>query len=154
MPMIQQEQASAIASNHKLEEMAQIELEPLPFEHKPKRSILIIDNNEDIRESLKLLLEILGHTIYLAASGIEGIKIARSVKPECVLCDIELPELDGYQIAEIFRSDPCLSSVYLIALSGYAKKTNKTIKSNFDVHLVKPPNFDLLEDILINLKVE
>lgn len=124
------------------------------IKHLRCRSILIIDDNEDIRDSLSLLLETLGHTVYLASTGISGIAEARTMKPECVLCDIGLPELNGYQVAEAFRADPVLSSTYLIALSGYAQpeEIDKSIKAGFDIHLAKPPNLDLLENILYNLK--
>lgn len=116
----------------------------------PKRTILIIDDNQDVRESLRILLETLGHVVDDAATGLEGLEKARQIKPEFVLCDIGLPELNGYQVASAFRADPLISSTYLIALSGYAQseEIDQAIKAGFDVHLAKPPNFDLLENIL------
>jgi len=118
------------------------------------RTILIIDDNADIRESLSLLLESFGHKVYVASSGLAGITEARKVKPDCVLCDIGLPEFNGYQVAATFRSDTDLCATYLIALSGYAQpeEIDKALKAGFDIHLAKPPNFDLLENILYNFK--
>lgn len=115
----------------------------------PSRTILIIDDNEDVRESLNLLLLAQGHTVHLAADGLTGVAIAPKIKPDFILCDIGLPQLNGYQIAKAFRDDPRLNSSYLIALSGYAQpeEIEKAQMAGFDLHLAKPLNFDLLQTI-------
>lgn len=120
------------------------------------RKILIIDDNEDIRESLSLLLDALGHKVEVAHNGLVGLEKARDFRPECVFCDIALPEYNGYQVAEAFRGDPTLNSIYLVALSGYVQpeKIDQALQAGFDIHLAKPPKFGLLKDILYNLKTE
>lgn len=116
------------------------------------RTILIIDDNEDVRESLNLLLLAQGHKVHLAADGLTGIAIAHKIKPDFILCDIGLPQLNGYQIATAFRDDPLLNRSYLIALSGYAQpeEIEKAQMAGFDLHLAKPFNFDLLQTIFVD----
>ncbi|RUR09438.1 ATP-binding protein [Legionella sp. km772] len=115
------------------------------------RTILIIDDNADIRDSLSMLLETLGHQVYVESTGRAGIAKARETRPDFVLCDIGLPELNGYQVAKAFREDPILESTYLIAISGYVQPEEiiKAKQAGFDNHLAKPFNFDLLQDILV-----
>ncbi len=70
----------------------------------PPRRILIVEDNDDGREALRLQLQIAGHEVHGAATGPEGIKMAASLKPDVVLLDIGLPGLDGYQVAEHMRA--------------------------------------------------
>ncbi len=69
----------------------------------PSRRILIIEDNDDAREALHLHLQIAGHEVHVAATGLEGIRMAADLKPEIVLLDIGLPGLDGYEVAEQLR---------------------------------------------------
>lgn len=117
------------------------------------RAILIIDDNKDVADSLCMLLETLGHEVHVASNGFAGLAKALRFKPDCVLCDIGLPEINGYQVAQAFRAEPELSSICLVALSGYAlpEEIEKAKGAGFDAHLAKPPNFNVLEDILANL---
>jgi CheY-like chemotaxis protein len=66
------------------------------------------------------------------------------------LCDIGLPGMDGYEVARTMRSDPCLGSISLIALSGYASAEDleKAKQAGFDRHLAKPPRLEDLERAL------
>ena len=67
-----------------------------------------------------------------------------------VICDIGLPEMDGYQVARAMRSDPALASARLIALTGYARAQDaaKAMEAGFDAHLAKPPSIEALERAL------
>ena len=124
-----------------------------PATQRVSRLILIIDDNKDVSESLSMLLETFGHRVNVASTGSVGLQKALQIKPDCVLCDIGLPGINGYQVAQAFRTNPLLSSTYLIALSGYAQPTEieKAMQAGFDLHLAKPPNFDLLDDVLCSL---
>jgi PAS domain S-box-containing protein len=84
------------------------------------RRILLIEDNADARESLRLLLEDLGHEVYEAADGVAGVEKALAVKPDVVLIDLGLPGLDGYEVAARIRAAPACSATKLIALTGYA----------------------------------
>src|SRR5207302_1153810 len=76
--------------------------------------ILIIEDNRDAAETLRVLLELSKHQVVVAHSGLEGFEMARQFRPEIVLCDLGLPGIDGYGVAEMFRQDPSLAAARLI----------------------------------------
>ncbi len=81
------------------------------------RRILIIEDDADYREALRIQLLLAGHDVYSAATGPEGLEAAARVKPEIVLLDIGLPEMDGYQVARRLRDTE--NTPTLIAITGY-----------------------------------
>src|SRR5262249_51926714 len=83
------------------------------------RRILLIQDNDDARESLRVLLELAGHEVYAAGDGPAGVKKALEVKPEVVLIDLGLPGMDGYEVAARLRSASACPAPMLIALTGY-----------------------------------
>src|SRR5215831_5663128 len=67
-------------------------------------------------------------------------------RPDIILCDIGLPEMDGYAVARALRADPGLGGVSLLATTGYARPEDiaKSKEAGFDTHLAKPPNIDVV----------
>jgi CheY-like chemotaxis protein len=118
---------------------------------KISRCVLIIEDNIAVAESLRSVLELFGHTIYVAYNGYDGVEKAREIKPHVVLCDISLPKIDGYEVAKMLKADKELSSAYLIALSGYSGSENieKAHAAGFDHYLTKPPDLNALEQLLL-----
>jgi CheY-like chemotaxis protein len=116
--------------------------------------ILVIEDNVDSAESLKMLLKLDGHEVALAHSGQDGLAGARAFDPELVLCDIGLPGMDGYEVARAIRSDPDLAPAALVALSGYARPEDiqQATEAGFDHHVAKPPSIELIKQILAELK--
>jgi len=112
----------------------------------PQRRVLVIEDNPDAAESLAAVLAFSGHDVKMANDGISGLAQARSFEPDIVICDIGLPEMDGYAVARAFRADPTLARAYLIAMSGYARETDvqHAIAAGFDQHLAKPPDLPTL----------
>jgi signal transduction histidine kinase len=113
--------------------------------------ILIVEDNVDAAESLRLFLELTGHEVTVAHNGAEGIARARDTQPEVVLCDIGLPgEMDGYGVARALRHDPELSFTRLIALTGYGQAEDRRLASEagFDLHLTKPTDPEALLRVL------
>ncbi len=111
--------------------------------------ILIVDDNIDAAESLKKLLEFRGHHVFTAYSGAEA-RVHAIRKPRVVLLDIELPDIDGYQLArELRRND---SHVILIAISGYGTEADKqkAREAGMNSHLTKPVSLQTVEDVLLN----
>lgn len=115
--------------------------------------ILIIEDNQDAATSLQDLLELHGYYVEIAYSGPSGIEAARKFKPEIILCDLGLPEMDGYAVARELRKDPLLNSVRLIAISGYGQAEYKQMskEAGFDLHLIKPVAVDVLRGLLAKL---
>jgi two-component system CheB/CheR fusion protein len=106
----------------------------------PTRSVLVIEDNVDTAETLRDSLSLDGHEVHVAHDGRSGIALARRVHPQVVICDIGLPELDGYQVAKALKSEGALRGAYLIALSGYAQPEDRqrAADAGFDAHAGKP----------------
>jgi signal transduction histidine kinase/DNA-binding response OmpR family regulator len=116
--------------------------------------ILLIEDNEDAAESMRVLLTLSGHAVEVAAGGQAGVQAARAHQPEVVLCDIGLPGgMDGYAVARAFRGDPALASARLIALTGYGQEEDqrRSREAGFDLHLTKPVDFAELQRVLARL---
>lgn len=120
-----------------------------------RRRVLIIEDNVDAADTLKAALEFRSHEVAVTYDGAHGLKKAREFKPEVVLCDLGLPGIDGYQVAQAFRADPLLSSTYMIALSGYAmpEDRQRAHAAGFNRHLAKPPDLEQLEDLLSKVRL-
>jgi PAS domain S-box-containing protein len=114
------------------------------------RTILIIEDNSDARESLRLLLESLGHHVLEAADGHHGLALVLDRKPEVVLVDLGLPGLDGYEVARAVRLSPLGRTIVLIAVTGYgqAEDRRRSKEVGFDAHLVKPVSQSLLATLI------
>mgnify|MGYP002368927072 CR=1 FL=1 len=113
------------------------------------RSILIVDDNPDIRTTLSDQLELLGHRVEVAGSGPEGIDQVRRGHPDLALIDINLPGLDGYDVARALRDDPTIAT-RLVAMTGYGQPEDRrrALEAGFVAHLVKPIDLDELFRLL------
>jgi two-component system, chemotaxis family, CheB/CheR fusion protein len=92
----------------------------------------------------------LGHTVETAHSGKDGIQTARRFCPDVVLCDIGLPGMDGYAVAQAMRQEPEFHDIFMIAITGYGQREDerRSIKAGFDVHLTKPVDLKTLQNLL------
>jgi CheY-like chemotaxis protein len=122
-----------------------------PVRPGPRRTleILVIEDNLDEARSIAGVLEMEGHRVHVATDGRAGIAKAHELKPEVILCDIGLPDVDGYQVARTLRVDE-RSSARLIALTGYARPEDRrrAREAGFDAHIAKPPSLEALLDML------
>ena len=100
--------------------------------------ILIVEDNADARESLRIILESAGHEILEAADGETGIEYALEREPHVVVIDIGLPRIDGCEVARRIRT--INAGIRLIALTGYGRDEDRkrSRQAGFDAHLVKP----------------
>jgi signal transduction histidine kinase len=104
------------------------------------RRVLIVDDNVDAADSLATLLEMSGHQVHAAYSGLTALDLAESLRPDVVFLDIGLPGLDGYEVARRIRKNPECAGMVLVALTGYGQDEDrrKSQEAGFDQHLVKP----------------
>lgn len=117
--------------------------------------ILIIEDNLDAAESLKMAIELLGYSVEVAHTGQEGLEIAQKIEPEMIICDIGLPdEMDGFDLARAIRKIPQFGQTYLIALSGYGQEEDKkqAREAGFDLHITKPIDLTQLEKLLLKAR--
>jgi PAS domain S-box-containing protein len=116
--------------------------------------ILVIEDNCDAAESMKMLLGLSGHRVETAYTGANGVEAARAFHPQVVLCDIGLPGgMDGYAVARALRQEPTLASLHLIALTGYAQEDDQCCarEAGFNRHMTKPVDFAELQTVLASL---
>jgi two-component system CheB/CheR fusion protein len=127
---------------------ARIEVAPAAAP-RPRR-ILVIEDNLDAAESLQLALELEGHEVFVAHDGPQGIERARQLTPEVVLCDIGLPDMDGYAVAKALRREHGLRDTFLVALTGYAlpEDQRRAAEAGFDAHLTKPTTVEGVEKVM------
>jgi PAS domain S-box-containing protein len=116
------------------------------------RRVLIIEDQPDIVAVLQLFIQdILGLDVITASDASAGLQLARTKRPDVIICDIGLPgEMNGYDFAKAVRSAAEISAVKLIALTGYGTEGDKrkSLEAGFDQHMTKPPNLDWLQAIL------
>ena len=105
---------------------------------KPLR-VLVVDDNRDAVQVLALLLRKHGHEVQIAYSGSEALLSAEIFQPDCIISDIGMPGLDGYEVARQLRANQRFRHTPLIALSAYSE-AERARSAGFDHHLVKPAN--------------
>jgi signal transduction histidine kinase len=113
------------------------------------RAILLIEDNDDARESLARLLTLEGHKVFEAPDGLSGVETALRVNPDIALIDIGLPHMDGYEVARTLRARG--SGMTLVALTGYGQPEDerRAHEAGFDAHLVKPADPDRLREVIM-----
>jgi signal transduction histidine kinase len=123
-----------------------------PVSARPARRhrVLVIEDNLDAALTLKLLLELSGHEVTTAHTGGEGIAQAKAQRPEVILCDIGLPDTDGYRVARTLREEPEWQPSCLVAMTGYGQPEDKrrALEAGFDHHLTKPADPEALTRLL------
>jgi CheY-like chemotaxis protein len=114
------------------------------------RRILVIEDNEDAREMLRMALELAGHEVHAAPDGPSGVALAARMSPELVLVDVGLPGMDGYEVARRIRSVPGGKTMRLIAVTGYgqAQDRRRAEEAGFDLHLTKPVAAERLAEVI------
>src|SRR5579871_85338 len=133
---------------------------PPPGELEPKTAVnpstesrltvLVADDNRDAAESLAMVLELSGHEVLVANSGQHALQIARQRRPQVVILDIGMPDLNGYEVAREIRRDAWGAHVLLLAITGWGQREDKerAHAAGFDHHLTKPVDVDRVEQIL------
>jgi len=106
----------------------------------PSLRMLIVDDNRDAADSLAMLLRTTGNEIRTAYDGLEALQTASEFRPEVVLLDIGLPNIDGHEVAQRIRREPWGARVCLIAITGWSDESDRARSraAGFDHHLVKP----------------
>ena len=100
------------------------------------RRVLVVEDNRDSRETLRMLLELWGYRVEEAGDGLEGVRKALDWKPDAAVVDIGMPVMDGYAMARRVRQ-ALGRDILLVALTAYRDR-EKALEAGFDEHLVKP----------------
>jgi CheY-like chemotaxis protein len=112
----------------------------------PSMRVLVVEDSVDAAEILGELLGVWGHEVRLAHDGASALSVAREFRPQVILLDIGLPDMDGYAVAHGLR-DQGLAGNLLVALTGYgeAQDRARARQAGFDRHLTKPVDPDALQ---------
>jgi CheY-like chemotaxis protein len=125
--------------------------QPQPF-RAPYR-ILVVDDNRDAAESMRMLLQLLGGEVRTAYDGLEALASAERFLPQAVLLDIGLPKLDGFSAARHIRAQDWGKSMILVALSGWCREEDRqhSLSAGFNGHLAKPVEVEEIRNLIQGL---
>src|SRR4051812_36711091 len=114
------------------------------------RRVLIVEDVADYADSMAMLLRLLGHQVAVARSGLEGLMVALATRPEVILLDIGMPDLDGFEVASRLRATGKFDGVLIVAITGYGRASDReySAAAGIDHHLVKPASLEELERLL------
>jgi two-component system CheB/CheR fusion protein len=112
--------------------------------------IVVVEDNLDAREMLCHLLSRAGFECEAVGDGLSAIKTIETFKPQAAIIDVGLPGIDGFEVARRIRTDPTLTKVVLVAVTGYGQQNDRALakEAGFDAHMVKPVKFEELMKLL------
>jgi len=116
--------------------------------------VLLVEDNYDNFEMVRFLLERAGYIVVGAHTGREAVTAAHENKPDVILMDLSLPEMDGWEAAREIKNDPEIANIPLIALTAHTLPGDrkKALEAGFDDYISKPINvpafYDIVKDVL------
>ncbi len=115
-----------------------------------RRRVLVVDDNRDAATALDMFRKLLKHETCVAYNGIQAVDAAEEFRPDLVLMDIGMPEMDGFEAARRIREKPWAQATQLVALTGWGQDEDRrrSRESGFDQHFTKPLNTDALLSLL------
>jgi CheY-like chemotaxis protein len=119
-----------------------------------RRRIVLVEDNDDVRSSLRVLLEMEGHEVLEAKDGLQGVDTILREQADVALVDIGLPHLDGYGVARAVRSRG-RRPIVLVAMTGYGSQADaeRGTSAGFDAYLVKPVDAAILNGLIERVQV-
>ena len=112
-----------------------------------KLNILVVDDDIGTAKALGRLLRALGHTAHISHSAVEGLELASQLKPDLILHDLLMSQVDGYEAARRIRKMPSLAKTLLVACSGSVDE-RKARAAGFDAWLIKPVGDNDLDTVI------
>ena len=111
---------------------------------------LVIDDNLDFVETIRVLLELNGHHVEVAFDGLAGLEAAIRTEPDVVVLDLGLPKLNGYEVSHRIRQQRLATQPLIIGATGWAQLVDRTLGqyAGFDAHLIKPFVYEDLSMLL------
>ena len=104
------------------------------------KRILVVEDTADTREIIRDMLDAAGYAMIEAVNGAEGVRLAESEKPDLILMDMQMPEIDGYEATRQIKAIPALAHIPIIAVTSYALSGDeaKTREAGCDAYVAKP----------------
>lgn len=117
-----------------------------------KKRILVVDDEKQLVDMLKMRLEANNYEVIAAYDGMEALECSRKQKPDLIVLDLMLPKLDGYQVCRMLKFDKATHKIPIVMLTALSQKEDREWgkKVNADVYITKPFN---AEELLEKIKV-
>lgn len=121
-------------------------------DNEARLTVMVVDDNEDLREMLRYMVERLGYHVVEAGNGLEAIEFARHRCPDMILMDLCMPVMDGFAATRLLREMDGLCNVPIVAISANRKEQSQTdaLAAGCNEYLTKPINFRQLQSLLGN----
>jgi CheY-like chemotaxis protein len=113
-----------------------------------QRRLLIVEDQPETRKSLQTLLKMWGYLVEGAQDGLEGFRMALAWKPDVVILDIDMPILDGYEVAQALRKLGLTTTLIALTAHGQPADRERALDSGFNEHFGKPADLDRLMSVL------
>ncbi len=122
---------------------------------KSKMRVLIVDDNRDGADALGLVVEALGNQVHVTYGGSQALDVATVFRPDLMMIDLAMPDMDGCALAERFRQTPAFAQTKIVAITGHADEGHRTLakKAGFDAVLAKPVALKDMEGVLNGVKL-
>jgi signal transduction histidine kinase len=132
---------------------AEVAAPPYSARNTARRRIAVVEDNDDVRASLRVLLEMEGHDVVEARDGLQGVDAILRENADIALVDIGLPKLDGYAVARAVRSR-AQRPVLLVAITGYGSQgdAERGAQAGFDAYMVKPVDASILAELIARVR--
>jgi DNA-binding response OmpR family regulator len=116
---------------------------------KPRR-VLVVDDDQDIVDSMEMVLQLMGHEVETATRGVDAVEVTERFRPEFIILDIGMPGVNGFDACQRIRETEWGKSIVIIAFTGWSSTIDreKAKAAGFDVLLSKPMEFVELERIV------
>ena len=117
--------------------------------------MVVVDDARAAVYTLARLLETMGQEVRTAYDAATALGLIQAERPDLVISDLAMPNMNGYELARRLREDPACSGLVLVALTGYGQESNRrqAKEAGFDYYLVKPVSLDVLETMLATLSL-
>jgi CheY-like chemotaxis protein len=117
---------------------------------KGSKKILLVDDNDEVRELLALFMKRLGYTVFEAATGLEAIDLASTVEPDLIMMDLRLPEMNGAETTARLKASPSTRDIPLLVItaSGAGIDTRRALDAGAAEILHKPIDVTTLNNVL------
>ncbi len=108
------------------------------------KKVLIVDDEQDIVESLKFILEVSGYTCYCAYNGEDGLRLAKELMPDLIILDVMMPKINGYKISRLLKYDNKYKDIPIIMLTARSQTEDKLIgeETGVNEYMTKPFELD------------
>jgi CheY-like chemotaxis protein len=144
------DELAAYAADCKTKSSADVGASTPPADPLPNLKILLVDDNQSATHMMSRLLEKLGQRVQVASSAVLALELLPSFAPNCVISDIAMPGMSGYDLARRIRELDLPLRPFLVAVTGYGQESDRqeALAAGFDKHMTKPIGVAALEDLL------